>query len=54
MNKKEKKVQDTQKEIKRENKIRNDVINSSKSYDFEYAEEFFIVRPHNTDLYVQN
>lgn len=54
MNKKEKKIKDTQNEIKRDNKIRNDVINSSKNYNFEYAEEFFIVRPHDTDLYVQN
>lgn len=54
MNKKEKKIKDTQKEINRENKIKNEVINSSKSYDYEYAEEFFIVKPHDNDLYVQN
>lgn len=54
MNKNEKKIKDFQKEIKRENKIRNDVVNSSKKYNSEYADEFYIVRPHNTDLYVQN
>lgn len=54
MNKQEKKKLDIQKEIKRENKIRNEVINSSKKYNMEYAEEFFIVKPHDTDLYVQN
>lgn len=41
-------------EIRRFNQIRNNIIKGSKKYDYEYSKEFYLIEPHDNDLYVQN
>ncbi len=62
MNKKEflKEIESHQKEkerteeLRRLNDIRNKVIVGSFPYRYEYAEEFFLVEPHDNDMYIEN
>ncbi len=41
-------------ELRRFNKIRNNVIKGSKRYNYEYSKEFYLLEPLDNDLYVQN
>ena len=34
--------------------IQNDIVKGSKNYNYEFSAEFYLLEPHDNDLYVQN
>lgn len=34
--------------------IQNNIVKGSKNYNYEFSTEFYLLEPHDNDLYVQN
>lgn len=41
-------------DLKQINLVRNQFAKGSKIYNYEMASDFYLVQPHDNDLYVQN